>query len=63
MEVMNWAVSKASRSTLSSMMKRLEITPRPPPTDRMIARLTQAYQRSMWNGLRAGPASLGCSVS
>ncbi|MNE18103.1 hypothetical protein D3C80_1111160 [compost metagenome] len=49
---MNWAVSKASRSTLSLMTKRLEISPRPTATERMIARLTKAYQRSRSNGLR-----------
>ncbi|MCY1444839.1 hypothetical protein D9M71_613270 [compost metagenome] len=63
MEVMNCAVSKASRSMLSSMMKRLEISPSPTATDRMMARLTQAYQRSRLNGLRGETSSLPAGTS
>ncbi|MNE10661.1 hypothetical protein D3C80_1033800 [compost metagenome] len=63
MEVMNCAVSNASRSTLSSMMKRLEISPKPAATERMMARLTQAYQRSRLNGLRGTANSLPAGTS
>ncbi|MNE68805.1 hypothetical protein D3C80_1644870 [compost metagenome] len=63
MEVMNCAVSNASRSTLSSMMKRLEISPNPAATERMMARLTQAYQRSRLNGLRGAASSLPAGTS
>ncbi|CAB5641955.1 Uncharacterised protein [Pseudomonas putida] len=63
MEVMNCAVSKASRSMLSSTMKRLEINPSPTATERMMARLTQAYQRSRLNGLRRVASSLPAGPS
>ncbi|MNT95033.1 hypothetical protein D3C72_2368340 [compost metagenome] len=53
MDLMNWALSMASRSMLSLMRKRLAARPSRMATTRMITRLTRENQRNRLKGFAA----------